>query len=185
MSLAGKFALVTGSTSGIGTIVDYLSIRNFHLKYCIFIGLGVARRLACAGSNIILNGFGDAKSIEETAKSISDEFKVKVHYSPADLRFEKDIETMIADAEKFSVDGADILVNNAGIQHVAPVETFPVNIWNTVLDINLTAAFHTIRLSLPGMKKKNWGRIINIASVHGLVGYFSSTISYHNCWLFI
>ena len=78
---------------------------------------------------------------------------------------------MIADVENFSKGGADILVNNAGIQHVAPVETFPVNIWNTVLDINLTAAFHTIRLSLPGMKKKNWGRIINIASVHGLVGY--------------
>eukprot|EP01036_Dinobryon_divergens_P027882 gene27881-36736_t len=150
MSLAGKFALVTGSTSGIG--------------------LGVARRLANAGSNIILNGFGDAKSIEDTAKSISDEFKVKVHYSPADLRFEKDIHTMIADVENFSEGGADILVNNAGIQHVAPVETFPVNTWNTVLDINLTAAFHTIRLSLPGMKKKNWGRIINIASVHGLVG---------------
>jgi 3-hydroxybutyrate dehydrogenase len=150
----------------------------------------VARRLAYAGSNIILNGFGDAKSIEDTAKSISDEFKVKVHYSPADLRFEKDIHTMIADVEKFSEGGADILVNNAGIQYVAPVETFPVSTWNTVLEINLTAAFHTIRLSLPGMKKKNWGRIINIASVHGLVGYFlqvfhkimnnlSSIVSFH------
>ena len=137
----------------------------------MFIGLGVARRLANAGSNIILNGFGDPKNIEDTAKSIADDFKVKVHYSPADLRLEKDIVNMIADVEKFSVGGADILVNNAGIQYVCPVETFPVNIWNTVLDINLTAAFHTIRLSLPGMKMKNWGRIINIASVHGLVGY--------------
>ena len=132
--------------------------------------MGIARKLAKAGSNIVLNGFGEANSIQETIKSISDEYRVKVSYSPADLRFEKEIEGMMKEFHGEGNASIDILVNNAGIQHVAPIDTFPVEKWNEVMAINLSAVFHTTRLALPSMKKKNWGRIINIASVHGLVG---------------
>ncbi len=143
MSLQGKTALVTGSTSGIG--------------------LGIALVLAKAGANLVLNGFGDAQAaINEVAA-----FGGKVGHHPADVSKVSDIEDLIAYAER-EFGGIDILVNNAGIQHVAPVEEFPVERWDAIIAINLTSAFHTTRLSLPGMRARNWGRIINIASAHGL-----------------
>ena len=147
--LVGKTALVTGSTSGIG--------------------LGIARALAEQGANIVFNGFGDAQQIEKLYTDIGAEFAVQTAYHNADMSKPEQIEAMMKfAADKFG--GVDILVNNAGIQHVAPVEEFPVEKWDAILAINLTSAFHTTRLALPGMKQKNWGRIINLASVHGLVG---------------
>lgn len=140
-------ALVTGSTSGIG--------------------LGVAQRLAAQGCNIMLNGFGTAEQIAEAKKAI-EAHGVKVAYSGADLSKPEEIETMAKDAQA-AFGHIDVLVNNAGIQHVAPVENFSVEKWNAVIAINLSAAFHTTRLFLPSMKERNWGRIINIASAHGLV----------------
>lgn len=140
-------ALVTGSTSGIG--------------------LGVAQRLAAQGCNIMLNGFGTAEQIAEAKKAI-EAHGVKVAYSGADLSKPDEIEAMAKDAQA-AFGHIDVLVNNAGIQHVAPVENFSVEKWNAVIAINLSAAFHTTRLFLPSMKERNWGRIINIASAHGLV----------------
>jgi len=146
--LNGKTALVTGSTSGIG--------------------LGIARAFAGQGANVILNGFGDAKEIEALRESIATKHGVKVRYDGADLSKQAEIETMIAKA--LAEFGAiDILVNNAGIQFVAPVDEFPVDKWNAIIAINLTASFHTLRLALPPMKAKKWGRVINIASAHALV----------------
>jgi 3-hydroxybutyrate dehydrogenase len=146
--LNGKTALVTGSTSGIG--------------------LGIARAFAGQGANVVLNGFGDAKEIEALRLSIATEYGVKVRYDGADLSKQAEIETMIAKA--LAEFGAiDILVNNAGIQFVAPVDEFPVDKWNAIIAINLTASFHTVRLALPQMKAKKWGRVINIASAHALV----------------
>jgi len=146
--LNGKTALVTGSTSGIG--------------------LGIARAFAGQGANVILNGFGDAKEIEALRLSIATEDGVEVRYDGADLSKQAEIETMIAKA--LAEFGAiDILVNNAGIQFVAPVDEFPVDKWNAIIAINLTASFHTVRLALPQMKAKKWGRVINIASAHALV----------------
>ncbi|MBC7683973.1 MAG: 3-hydroxybutyrate dehydrogenase [Bdellovibrionales bacterium] len=147
--LSGKTALVTGSTSGIG--------------------LGIARSLAQQGANIVFNGFGDAQQIEKLYTEIGGEFQVQTAYHNADMSKPAEIEAMMKFAdEKFG--GVDILVNNAGIQHVANIEDFPVEKWDAIIAINLTSAFHTSRLALPGMKQKNWGRIINLASVHGLVG---------------
>lgn len=142
--LKGKTALVTGSTSGIG--------------------LGIALTLARQGVNIVLNGFGDAEGPKAEVAALG----VKVGYHGADMSKAGEIEAMMAyiDAE---FGGCDILVNNAGIQHVAAVEDFPVERWDAIIAINLTSAFHTTRLALPGMKAKGWGRIINIASTHGLV----------------
>jgi len=148
MALLGKVSLITGSTSGIG--------------------LGIAKALASKGSAIWLNGFGESSAIEAVMKSIRDEYKVQVHYDGADLSKEVDIERMMGKANAGA--GLDILVNNAGIQHVSPIVTFPVEKWNQVMAINLSAVFHTTRLAIPSMTKKQWGRIINIASVHGLVG---------------
>ncbi len=143
MSLQGKTALVTGSTSGIG--------------------LGIALVLAKAGANLVLNGFGDASAaISEVAA-----FGAKVGHHPADVSKVNEIEDLVAYAER-DFGGIDILVNNAGIQYVAPVEEFPVERWDAIIAINLTSAFHTTRLALPGMRARNWGRIINIASAHGL-----------------
>ena len=142
--LKGKTALVTGSTSGIG--------------------LGIAQALAAEGANIILNGFGDSAP----ATAAIEQFGVSVGYHPADLRDAEQITEMMAFAAN-EAGSVDILVNNAGIQHVAPVETFPVEQWDNIIALNLSAAFHTTRLVLPGMKAQGWGRIINIASVHGLV----------------
>ncbi|MEK1939273.1 MAG: 3-hydroxybutyrate dehydrogenase [Pseudomonas sp.] len=142
-TLSGKTALVTGSTSGIG--------------------LGIALVLAKAGANLVLNGFGDASAaINEVGA-----FGGKVGHHPADVSKVNEIEDLIAYAER-DFGGIDILVNNAGIQYVAPVEEFPVERWDAIIAINLTSAFHTTRLALPGMRERNWGRIINIASAHGL-----------------
>jgi 3-hydroxybutyrate dehydrogenase len=141
-------ALVTGSTSGIG--------------------LGIATRFAELGMDVILNGFGDAREIENVRKSLAAEHGVNVRYDGADMSKQADIEAMMAKAlHEFGV--IDVLVNNAGIQHIAPVEEFPVERWNAILAINLTASFHAIRLALPAMKARGWGRIINIASAHALV----------------
>jgi 3-hydroxybutyrate dehydrogenase len=147
--LSGKTALVTGSTSGIG--------------------LGIARALAEQGANIVFNGFGDAQQIEKLHTDIGTEFGVRTAYHNADMSKPAEIEAMMAfAADKFG--GVDVLVNNAGIQHVANIEDFPADKWDAIIAINLSSAFHTSRLALPGMKQKNWGRIINLASVHGLVG---------------
>jgi 3-hydroxybutyrate dehydrogenase len=147
--LQGKTALVTGSTSGIG--------------------LGIARKFAAQGANIVFNGFGDMKEIEALQASVKDEFGVKTAYHNADMSKPAEIEAMMHfAADQFGA--VDVLVNNAGIQHVANIEDFPVEKWDAIIAINLSSAFHTTRLALPAMKARNWGRIINIASVHGLVG---------------
>jgi 3-hydroxybutyrate dehydrogenase len=146
--LNGKTALVTGSTSGIG--------------------LGIATALAAQGANIVLNGFGDAAEIERLRFKLAAEHDVTVHYDGADLSQQKAVEAMMAKALA-DFGSVDILVNNAGIQHVAPIDEFPVDKWNFILALNLTASFHTVRLALPAMKAKKWGRIINIASAHALV----------------
>jgi 3-hydroxybutyrate dehydrogenase len=148
MTLKGKTALVTGSTSGIG--------------------LAIARSLAQAGANVMLNGFGDATAIEKERAGIEKEFGVKAAYSGADMSKPDQIAAMVNEAEqKFGA--VDILVNNAGIQHVAPIDKFPVDKWDAVIAVNLSSSFHTIRAALPGMKARKWGRIVNIASAHGLV----------------
>lgn len=145
--LKGKLALVTGSTSGIG--------------------LGIAHALAAQGSHLVLNGFGDAKAIEQLRADIAARYGVTVHFEGADLMNPNEIASL---AERCAAHGGiDILVNNAGIQHTSPVEHFPPERWDAVIALNLSAAFHTTRLMLPGMKQRNWGRIINIASAHGLV----------------
>jgi len=146
--LKSKTALITGSTNGIG--------------------LGIARAFAGEGANVILNGFGNAKEIEPLRGSIAAEHGVEVRYDGADLSQQGEIEAMMA--KSLAEFGAiDILVNNAGIQHVAPIDEFPVDKWNAIIAINLTASFHTVRLALPAMKAKKWGRVINIASAHALV----------------
>jgi 3-hydroxybutyrate dehydrogenase len=142
--LKGKTALVTGSTSGIG--------------------LGIAKALARQGANVMLNGFGEVESAKAEVAALG----VKVAYHGADMSKPAEIEDMMRAAAK-EFGRVDILVNNAGIQHVAPVEDFPPEKWDAILAINLSSAFHTTRLVLPAMKSANWGRIINVASVHGLV----------------
>jgi 3-hydroxybutyrate dehydrogenase len=146
--LKGKTALVTGSTSGIG--------------------LATARTLAQAGCNMMLNGFGDKAEIEKKRTGLEKEFGIKALYSPADMSKPAEISAMIGETEK-NLGSLDVLVNNAGIQHVANIEDFPIEKWDTVIAINLSSSFHTIRAAVPGMKKRKWGRIINIASAHGLV----------------
>src|SRR3954470_16064832 len=148
-ALAGKVALVTGSTSGIG--------------------LGIARALAAAGADIVLNGLGVASEIGRTREQIAAEFGVKASFSPADMTRPNSIAEMIA-ATVAQAGRLDILINNAGVQHVAPLEQFPVEKWDQILAINLSSAFHTTRLALPAMRQNGFGRIINIASAHGLVG---------------
>jgi 3-hydroxybutyrate dehydrogenase len=146
--LRGKTALITGSTSGIG--------------------LGIAEALAAQGANIVLNGFGDAAEVEAIRARIARTAGVKVIYHAADLSQPSGVANLMATVhDEFG--GADIVVNNAGIQHVSPVEAFPVEKWDLILALNLTAAFHTTRLALPAMLAKKWGRVINIASAHGLV----------------
>jgi 3-hydroxybutyrate dehydrogenase len=145
--LRGKSAVVTGSTSGIG--------------------LGIARALAAQGANVMLNGFGDAEQIERLRAELAGH-GAKAMYSAADMSRPAEIEAMMAQAEK-AFGAVDILVNNAGIQHVAAVDEFPLEKWDLILAINLSSAFHTTRMTLPGMKRRGWGRIVNIASAHGLV----------------
>ena len=147
--LKGKTALVTGSTSGIG--------------------LGIAQALARQGANIILNGFGDAEAPKAQVQAAMGGSGARVGYHGADMSKASEIEAMFAYAAK-EFGQVDILVNNAGIQHVANVQDFPVDRWDAIIAINLSSAFHTSRLALPAMLKSNWGRIINVASVHGLVG---------------
>ena len=146
--LKGKTALVTGSTSGIG--------------------LATARALAQAGCNIMINGFGDAAAIEKERTGLEKDFGVKALYSPADMSKPAEIAAMITATEK-SFGSLDVLVNNAGIQFVANIEDFPIEKWDAIIAINLSSSFHTIRAAVPGMKKRGWGRIVNIASAHGLV----------------
>lgn len=147
MSIIGKVALVTGSTSGIG--------------------LGMAQSLARQGVHLMLNGFGDAEGAKSAVRSVA-AAGVRVEYHGADMSKPAEIEDLVRSTEA-TFGRLDILVNNAGIQHVAPIEEFPVERWDAVIAINLTSAFHTTRLALPGMKGRNWGRILNIASAHGLV----------------
>jgi 3-hydroxybutyrate dehydrogenase len=147
-NLSGKNAIVTGSTSGIGK--------------------GIAETLALAGANVLLNGFGDAAEIEKQRAALAASAKVNVAYHGADMSKPAEIRDMVAAAqEKFG--RVDILVNNAGIQHVAPVENFPDDRWDAIIAINLSSAFHATKAALPGMRAAGWGRVINIASAHGLV----------------
>jgi len=146
--LKGKAAVVTGSTSGIG--------------------LGIARALAAQGAAVMLNGFGEAKEIDGLREGLERLSGAAAAHHPADMSKPAEIAKLIQDAEK-RFGSVDILVNNAGIQHVAPVEEFPPEKWDAVLSINLSSSFHAIRAALPGMKRRGWGRIVNIASAHGLV----------------
>jgi len=146
--LKGKSALVTGSTSGIG--------------------LAIARAMAEQGANVTINGFGDAAAIEKERSAIEKEFGVKAIYSAADMTKPDEIASMVQTSEK-TFGSLDVLVNNAGIQHVAPIDEFPVEKWDAIIAINLSATFHAIRAALPKMKQKKWGRIINTASAHALV----------------
>ncbi len=144
----GKTALITGSTSGIG--------------------LGIAQTLAAQGASVILNGFGDAREVERLRAGMAERHDVEVRYDGADMSRPDAIEAMMEKAlAEFGC--VDLLVNNAGIQHVAPVDEFPVEKWYAILAINLSAGFHTVRLALPAMKRKGFGRIVNIASAHALV----------------
>lgn len=147
--LKGKTALVTGSTSGIG--------------------LGIAMALARQGAHIVLNGFGDVDGPRAQVQQAGKEAGIKVGYHGADMSKAAEIEAMMKYAAS-EFGRVDILVNNAGIQHVAKIQDFPVEKWDAILAINLSSAFHTTRLALPAMQQANWGRIINVASVHGLVG---------------
>jgi 3-hydroxybutyrate dehydrogenase len=146
--LKGKSVIVTGSTSGIG--------------------LGIARGFAAQGCNIMLNGFGDGAQIEKLRAALATEHKVTVVYSSADMSKPLDVAAMVDQVGR-RFGSVDVLVNNAGIQHVAPLEEFPIEKWDQILAINLSAAFHAMRVALPGMKSRKWGRIINVASAHGLV----------------
>jgi len=148
MSLKGKVALVTGSTSGIG--------------------LGIARALAAEGADLMLNGFGEPGAIETLRAGIARDFGVRALYSAADMSKPEQIAAMVAEAEA-KLGAVDILVNNAGIQFVANTEDFPAEKWNAIIAINLSAVFFGMKAAIPGMKRRGWGRIINIASAHGLV----------------
>ena len=148
MSLKGKVAVVTGSTSGIG--------------------LAIARAFAQEGANVVINGLGDATAIETERAKIESDFGVKALYSDANMLKHEEVEGMVKLAET-ELGACDILVNNAGIQYVAPVEDFPVEKWDQIIAINLSAAFYATRAAVPGMKARKWGRIINTASAHALV----------------
>jgi 3-hydroxybutyrate dehydrogenase len=148
MSLSKRNALVTGSTSGIG--------------------LAIARALAEAGANVVINGMGEAAAIEKERASLEKEFGVKAFYNGADMLKAGEIAGMVADVQA-RLGSLDILINNAGIQFVSPVEDFPIEKWDAIIAINLSAVFHAIRAAIPGMKARKWGRIINTASAHSLV----------------
>ncbi len=146
--LSGKTALVTGSTSGIG--------------------LAYAKALAAEGANVVINGFGDPAAIEAERQALEQASGAKAHYSGHDLTKVDQIEAMMKEAADL-FGGVDILINNAGMQHVAPVEEFPLDKWDLIIALNLNAAFHTSRLAIPYMKSRKWGRIIQTASAHSLV----------------
>ncbi|MBI1778218.1 MAG: 3-hydroxybutyrate dehydrogenase [Proteobacteria bacterium] len=149
MTLKGKNAIVTGSTSGIG--------------------LGIAAAFAGSGANVMLNGFGDRNEIEKTRADLAAKTNVKIVYSGADMSKPGEIRDMVTQAVR-DLGSVDIMVNNAGIQHVAPIDEFPEAKWDAILAINLSSAFHATKAALPGMKARKWGRIINVASAHALVG---------------
>lgn len=148
MSLARRVALVTGSTSGIG--------------------LGIARALAGQGASVMLNGFGEPDAIEAIRAGIEREHGVRVRHHGANMTRPGEIAAMVTEAER-AFGSLDVLVNNAGIQHVAPIDEFPEAKWDAIIAINFSSNFHAIKAALPGMKARNWGRIINVASAHGLV----------------
>jgi 3-hydroxybutyrate dehydrogenase len=148
MSLKGKVALVTGSTSGIGQ--------------------GIAEALAADGASIMLNGFGDTAKIEALRVSLEQRFAVRAQYNGADISKGEQLKAMVEETQK-ALGSLDILVNNAGIQFTAPVEDFPDDKWDQIIAINMSGVFHGMKAAIPGMKAKGWGRIINIASAHGLV----------------
>ncbi len=147
-SLAGRSAIVTGSTSGIG--------------------LGIAQSLAAAGANLVLNGFGDAREVERTRAELAERHRVDIAYDGADLTRADAVVEMVRAAERRFY-AVDILVNNAGIQFVAPIEEFPAEKWDQIIALNLSAAFHAIRTAFARMKERRWGRVINVSSAHGLV----------------
>jgi 3-hydroxybutyrate dehydrogenase len=147
-TLEGKSALVTGSTSGIG--------------------LGIARALGAHGASVMLNGFGDAREIERLRAALAAELGIRVAFDGADISQPGKVRDMVAAAAR-ELGSLDILVNNAGIQHTAPVDEFPDERWDAVIAINLSSNFHAVKAALPHMKRRNWGRIVNIASAHGLV----------------
>jgi len=159
MTLAGKRALITGSTQGLG--------------------LATAQRLAEAGCHVVLNGLGDDRAIATIQRDIETRCGVCALYSPANLRHPDNIERMIAQATE-GLGGLDIVVNNAVVRHVGPIESLPASEWDEDIAVNLSSAFHTIRLTLPGMKQRNWGRIVNVSSIYGLtaapnrVGYVTT-----------
>ena len=146
--LAGKAAIVTGSTSGIG--------------------LGIARAFAATGMHVMLNGFGDSTEIQKIRADLEETYGVKTAYSPADMSKPDEIVRMVEDA-RTALGKVDVLVNNAGIQHVEAIETFPVAKWDAIIAIDLSSAFHAMRAVVPEMKARKWGRIVNVASAHGLV----------------
>ena len=148
MSLHGKVALVTGSTSGIG--------------------LGIARALAAEGADVMMNGFGDAAEIERLRAGIAEALGVRVAHDGADLSRAAEVEALVARTRE-QLGGPDILVNNAGIQFTARIEAFPAERWDAIITLNLSAAFHAMRAAIPAMRERGWGRIINVASAHGLV----------------
>jgi 3-hydroxybutyrate dehydrogenase len=148
VTLKGKVAIVTGSTSGIG--------------------LGIATALAAQGADVMLNGFGDRGAIERMRGQLQERHGIRAGYSPADMSKPPEIRELVAKA-RADLGPVDVLVNNAGIQHVAPVDEFPDDKWDAVIAINLSAAFHATKAALPDMRRRKWGRIINIASAHGLV----------------
>ena len=149
MTLAGKVALVTGSTSGIG--------------------LGIARALAHQGADVMLTGFGDPAAIEELRAGLATEYSVRVHYNGADLSDPGQVAAVVA-ATQHELGGLDILINNAGIQFVSPIEDFPDEKWQAIIALNLSATFYAMKAAIPMMKSKRWGRIVNIASVVGQAG---------------
>jgi 3-hydroxybutyrate dehydrogenase len=146
--LAGKNAVVTGSTSGIGK--------------------AIAERFAAEGANVMLNGFGDASEIESFRAALESRHGVRAAYDAADMTRPAEVARLVQGAES-AFGAVDVLVNNAGIQHVAPVDEFPLEKWDAIIAINLSSAFHATRAALPGMKRRKWGRVINLASAHGLV----------------
>jgi 3-hydroxybutyrate dehydrogenase len=146
--LQGKTAIVTGSTSGIG--------------------LGIAEALARSGANVVLNGFGEAMQLEKTRSDLAERTNARIVYSPADMSKPRAIEQMVRQTTD-AFGAVDIMVNNAGIQHVAPIEEFPEEKWDAIVAINLSSAFHATKLVLPGMRRRGWGRVINVASAHALV----------------
>ncbi len=148
MTLKSRSAIVTGSTSGIG--------------------LAIARALAQEGANVMINGFGEPKAIENERSAIAKDFAVKALYSPADMTKPQEVRAMVKEAEA-TFGTLDILVNNAGIQHVAPIEEFPPETWDKIIAITLSASFHAIAAAVPGMKARKWGRIVSTASAHSMV----------------